>query len=99
MNYQEYLLVCLMEECGEVQQAAAKLLRFGKKDHHPDNELLTNEKELLTEMEQCLTVFKLLKEEKIINSLSIEETQTIDKEKREKLAYYMNYSRDVGRLS
>ena len=37
MNRVEYLLVCLMEECAEVQQAAAKALRFGLTDQNLDD--------------------------------------------------------------
>jgi NTP pyrophosphatase (non-canonical NTP hydrolase) len=34
MNEQQHLLVCLMEECGEVVQACSKALRFGMDDDH-----------------------------------------------------------------
>ncbi len=33
MTKTEYLLVCLMEECAEIQQAASKILRFGIKEN------------------------------------------------------------------
>jgi len=32
---QEYLLICLMEECGEIIQAASKALRFGLDNNYP----------------------------------------------------------------
>ena len=34
MTNTEYLLTCLMEEAAEVQQIAAKCLRFGLDNHH-----------------------------------------------------------------
>jgi hypothetical protein len=32
MNEREYLLVCVMEECSEIQKAASKALRFNLND-------------------------------------------------------------------
>lgn len=37
MNQAENLLVNIAEECAEIQQAVAKALRFGLKNHHPDD--------------------------------------------------------------
>lgn len=37
MTREQYLLVCLMEEAAEIQQLAAKALRFGLDNHHPDS--------------------------------------------------------------
>lgn len=36
---QEYLLVCLMEECAEVAKVASKIYRFGQNDTGPHEEL------------------------------------------------------------
>lgn len=37
MNQTENLLVNIAEECAEIQEAVAKALRFGLKNHHPDD--------------------------------------------------------------
>lgn len=55
MNQEEYLLVCLMEESSEIAQAAAKSLRFGLDDTHPNRPTETNELDLLTEYYQLFT--------------------------------------------
>lgn len=49
MNRTEYLLICLMEECAEVQKIAAKSLRFGLANHHPDG-IETNREALEREL-------------------------------------------------
>ena len=41
MNEREYLLVCVMEECSEIQKAASKALRFNlNKSEEIENEYL-----------------------------------------------------------
>ncbi|MDT2849268.1 hypothetical protein P7H60_08830 [Vagococcus carniphilus] len=98
MKRSEHLLVCLMEECAEVQQAVAKSLRFGLEDHHPKRPDLTNEAEILTEFYQLVAVMDLLQEEEMISSLSEVEVERIKKRKLEKLDEYMEYSRNSCHL-
>ena len=45
MNRQEHLLIKLIEECAEVQKAAAKALEFGLENKNPDTRL-SNAKEI-----------------------------------------------------
>ena len=41
MNEREYLLVCVMEECSEIQKAASKALRFNlNKSEEIENEFI-----------------------------------------------------------
>lgn len=98
MKRSEHLLVCLMEECAEVQQAVAKSLRFGLEDHHPERPDLTNEAEILTEFYQLVAVMDLLQQEEIIATLSEVEVEKIKRRKLEKLDEYMEYSRKTCRL-
>lgn len=98
MKRSEHLLVCLMEECAEVQQAVAKSLRFGLEDHHPERPDLTNEAEILTEFYQLVAVMDLLQQEEIIATLPEVEVEKIKRRKLEKLDEYMEYSRKTCRL-
>ncbi|MGX7025029.1 hypothetical protein [Vagococcus hydrophili] len=98
MNEEEYLLVCLMEEASEIAQAAAKSIRFGLDDTHPDRPKETNEQDLLTEFYQLLTVMELLQENGQIKKLSTADIQKIKVKKKAKLIEYMNYSKDKGKL-
>lgn len=98
MTQEEYLLVCLMEECSEISQAAAKALRFGLEDTHPERVDKTNELELLTEFYQLLTVMDMLQENGKIKNFSPTEIQEIKDKKKSKLIEYMSYSQDKGKL-
>ena len=98
MDLKEHLFVCLMEECAEVQQAVAKGLRFGFDDHHPDRPEETNELEVLTEVNQLLTVIELLEENGFLQKLSESDKTRIKERKRAKLKEYMAYSQEKGRL-
>ena len=57
MNTTEYVLVCLMEECAEVQHAAAKALRFG---------LPLNREQLQREILDVQAIVELLQESGIL---------------------------------
>lgn len=59
MNRREYLLVCLMEECAEVAQAASKVLRFGLYDEHLG---ATNQARLMAEITDLSAVIQMLME-------------------------------------
>ncbi len=55
----EYLLACLGEECGELQQEAAKCIRFGIYNRHPVTEERNVEK-LRREYHDVVAVYRLL---------------------------------------
>lgn len=99
MNIENYLLVCLMEECAEIQQAVAKSIRFGLDDHHPDRENQTNQDELLEEFYQCVAVIEMLQEKNILNELSESKIERIKINKKNKVNKYINYSKEKGQLS
>lgn len=55
-------LVILMEECAEVQQAAAKVLRFGwNSSFNNGGDSRTNDLKLTTEMGDLLAAFEVVK--------------------------------------
>ncbi len=61
MNKKEYLLTCLIEECAEVQQVAAKILRFGAESKHPESDM-TNIQCLDNESNHIQASLKMLQE-------------------------------------
>lgn len=99
MDITNYLLVCLMEESAEIAQAAAKSIRFGLDDSHPERVGETNEDDLLEELYQCITVVEMLQENKNLKTLTNEEIQCIKNKKKEKMIKYMSYSKEKGQLN
>lgn len=53
-------LAMLVEECGEVIQAATKILRHGYESHHPDDPSTTNRDLLTSEMADLLAVSEMM---------------------------------------
>jgi NTP pyrophosphatase (non-canonical NTP hydrolase) len=96
MNRREYLITCLVEECSEVQKAATKILRFGMDDQY--KEKASNIEELSNEIYDVMAIIQLLRDEKILPSIPIEELTRIFGAKQEKVEYYMGYSRKKGCL-
>lgn len=82
MDITNYLLVCLMEESAEIAQAAAKSIRFGLDDSHPERVGETNEDDLLEELYQCIAVVEMLQENKNLKTLTNEEIQCIKNKKK-----------------
>ena len=99
MDITNYLLVCLMEESAEIAQAAAKSIRFGLDDSHPERVGETNEDDLLEELYQCIAVVEMLQENKNLKTLTNEEIQCIKNKKKEKMVKYMSYSKEKGQLN
>ena len=62
-------MLITIEECAEVQQALAKIMRFGAKDHHPEAPTETNEEQLLTEFYQLTAMMEELQEKKTHQNL------------------------------
>ncbi len=91
MNNQEYLLVCLAEECAKVIQRVTKALRFGTSECQPGQEL-TNEERLKYELTDLFTICHLLKDEGI--DISFEPSE----DKIKKVGNYMTYARLMGTL-
>lgn len=99
MDITNYLLVCLMEESAEIAQSAAKSIRFGLDDSHPERVGETNEDDLLEELYQCIAVIEMLQENKNLKTLTNEEIQCIKNKKKEKMIEYMSYSKEKGQLN
>jgi len=98
MNRTEHLLTCLMEECAEIQKAAAKALRFGLDDHAPGSDA-TNADDISHEIIDLLAIIEMLKAEKIISDINQQETELLIEAKKEKVEIYMVYSKERGSLT
>jgi NTP pyrophosphatase (non-canonical NTP hydrolase) len=92
MNKEQYLLICLAEEAGEVIQCITKCLRFTTSDHHPSRER-TNLDELEFELRDFFTILTLLEHE-----IGIEFDTTFSDEKMNKLDYFSGISKKMGVL-
>lgn len=98
MKTVEYLLICLMEEAAEVQQIAAKCLRFGLDNYHPDDaEMKTNFDELRREMDD-LDAIRAMLQTLTSRQLKGDYYWETVQEKTSKVAHYMNVSRICGTL-
>ncbi|MCL2465032.1 MAG: hypothetical protein FWF28_08195 [Micrococcales bacterium] len=81
MNRVEHLMVCLMEECAEVQKAAAKALRFGLTDRNVDD--------LYREYVDVEAVFDLLADTVPSLGHGTDETSERKRIKADKVDWYM----------
>lgn len=72
MNLQQYILLLISEESGEIAKAASKAIRFGLNEHHPEDPLrLTNKERIANEfIDLIATLF-------ITNILGIEICPTL----------------------
>jgi len=89
----EYLLVCLMEECAEVSQAASKSLRFGLGDRYKDKD--TPEKALAAEILDLIAVIGMLQAENVADSDATTYMEGLSR-KRDKVEKYILYSQERG---
>lgn len=85
------ILTILQEECNEVGQAAAKLIRFGLTAKNPAS-ALTNLQELAKEMTDVLTVFSMITD---LSDIGIARGDVVNKEamsaKLEKIGRHSTY--------
>ena len=95
MNKTEHLLICIMEECAEIQQACAKALRFGLDDGHPDRDS-TNADDIIREYADLQAVIQMLLESESCINLSNLEAK-IEK-KKQKVNDFMKYAESRGTL-
>ncbi len=97
MTETEYLLVCLIEECSEVQKAATKSLRFGLSCFNPYQAsagvpVSTNASDLLDECCDVLAIMQMLKEKAVIGNPDRVETKI--QAKKDKVRRYLALLQD-----
>jgi NTP pyrophosphatase (non-canonical NTP hydrolase) len=95
MNRQEYLLVKLAEECGEVQHRVAKLLQFGPSQCEP-GQLHSNVQRLRDEVNDVLAMVDLLEDEAVLPTLTADARRRWVEAKRRKVSKYFHYSVQLG---
>ena len=96
MNKVEHLLVCLNEECSEIQKEISKALRFGLNDKW-NGDLSTAEK-LIHECYDFFAVFRMLIDAGIIPNTMPHVEAGLIKRKKERVLEYMEYARNRGTL-
>lgn len=97
MNRREYLLTVFMEECAEVAQRAAKMLRFGDTEVEP-GQTANNAERLRHEFIHAVTMYSFLEEEGITISINEESFKQASIDKVERVLHFMSYSEQQGML-
>src|ERR1051326_5746430 len=90
-TYKDFLLIQLMEECGEVVQRVAKIFRFGMDEIQPHHSE-TNKERLSNELHDLGSTIRMLNEEGLLEPF---DENKIEAKKRKVLAH-MEYSRERG---
>lgn len=96
LSEKQYLLICLAEECAEVQHRIAKALRFGLTEVEP-GQPLNNTERLIAEVADLQAVLEMIDE---TTDLPIWDKTTMRKihEKQIKVRKFMDYSILQGTL-
>lgn len=88
MSEREYLIIKLMEEAAELQQACSKALLCGLEDKRNEN-IPTNEENINLEFNDVLGVARMLG-----SYVDISEEEELIQKKIIKVTRYMEYSKD-----
>lgn len=94
MQRTEMLLVQLMEECAEVQQACSKALRFGLRNSRPD-EATSNSFNISMEVADLFAIVDLLEREDVMDDLRM---PVNIQAKQRKVERFLEVSKDEGCL-
>lgn len=94
MDTTEYLLASLAEECAEVAQRVSKALRFGLGEIQP-GQPLSNSERITAELADLVTLFEILHDERLLPFYDPESVAV----KKRKVAEFMAYARQCGRLT
>lgn len=93
MTEQEWLLICLMEECSEVSHRISKALRFGLEEVQP-NQSFDNSQRIALELDDLMAVVDMLQ------CMSVIELPNADNQaaKKAKVKKYMEYAKSLGNI-
>ena len=92
MKHSEHLLICLIEECAEVQKAASKALRFGLDDGYPGSGR-TNRQDIEKELLDVISICQILADKSIIRQFHQTEIDAALMDKRDKINHWLDYAR------
>jgi hypothetical protein len=92
LTEEQYLLICLMEECDEVSQRVSKALRFGLDEVQPGQSLMNSER-IGVELTDLVTVVDALSKRGVLRK------PLPCGFKRAKIRHYMDYARGRGTLA
>lgn len=98
LDKKRHLLVCIMEEAAEIQQAACKALRFGMDDTNPKTGK-TNLEEMLAEYHELHAVmgqFYLCFDERPLSNPPMHDVKDA---KVSRLKHWMEYAKEKGTLA
>ena len=98
MTKNENLLVTLMEECAELQQAVSKALRFGMDGCHPSYPEKTNEHNIMIEYYQLVAVMEMLENDGVLHAFSPADKALAKTTKKINVGRYQEVSKAVGRM-
>ena len=98
MNESEHILICIAEECAEIQKAVSKALRFGLDDRHP-NSNQTNKDDLAFEIADLLGAIEMAQDYGIIPDHGEEKIRSHMQAKKENILKFMNYAETGGTLT
>lgn len=96
MTSNEQLMLIVMEECAELQQAISKALRFGVDGCNPETPHITNEYNINLEYQQLTAVMEMLVEKGIITEFDKSTNSMIKENKKEKVKYYQSISENLN---
>lgn len=94
LTKEQYLLICLAEECAEVAQRASKALRFGLDEVQPGQEW-SNRQRLEREVIDLFAITHAMSNVDMLQ-ISEEDGDAMLDAKLDKLAQYMAYSVEQG---
>lgn len=98
MTKNENLLVTLMEECAELQQAVSKALRFGMDGCHPLYPEKTNEHNIMIEYYQLVAVMEMLTNNGVLHNFSPADEALAKITKKTNVMQYQEISEATGRI-
>jgi hypothetical protein len=92
LNYQQYLLLCAIEELGEIQKELLKCLRFTPENDSYDG--VANIERVNAEMSDFEAICDLLK----TTGLELRSNPIQIEDKKRRLKVYLNISKELGVL-
>lgn len=93
LSEEQHLLVCLAEECAEVQHAMMKMFRFGKVDGYAER-VTTNFEDLQNEAWDLRAVLLLLEDRGILKAPPLDAIR----KKWAKIEHYVEYAKRGGTI-